>query len=105
MEKTMGMRIRECRMKLGMTQEELAGKLFLDKRTISAYEHDKIDVKVSLLKEMAEILETRVGYLVDGEVEDVNNNLGEFGEILKTMDLSLRKVAIEQLKALSKLQL
>ena len=47
MEMTMGMRIRECRVKMGMTQEELAEALFTKKCTISAYETGKIDVKVS----------------------------------------------------------
>jgi len=41
------MKIRECRVKMGMTQEELAEALFTKKCTISAYEKGKIDVKVS----------------------------------------------------------
>ena len=44
MEKTVGMRIRECRVKMGMTQEELAIRMCTKKSTISAYELDKIDV-------------------------------------------------------------
>ena len=56
MEKTIGMRIKECRTKLGMTQEELASLLCTKKLTVSAYELDKIDVKVSIIKEMAQIL-------------------------------------------------
>ena len=38
MEMTMGMRIRECRVKMGMTQEELAEAIYTKKCTISAYE-------------------------------------------------------------------
>ena len=40
MEKTLGMRIKECRMKMGMTQDELAEALLTKKSTISAYEND-----------------------------------------------------------------
>ena len=50
MEKTIGMRIRECRVKMGMTQDELAEALLTKKSTISAYENDKIDIKVSRLQ-------------------------------------------------------
>lgn len=52
MEKTIGMRIKECRMKMEMTQDELAEALLTKKSTISAYENDKIDIKVSVLKVM-----------------------------------------------------
>ena len=50
MEKTIGMRIRECRVKMGMMQEEMAEALLTKKSTISAYENDKIDIKISILK-------------------------------------------------------
>ena len=49
MEKTIGKRIRECRVKVGMTQEELAEALITKKSTVSAYENDKIDIKICLL--------------------------------------------------------
>lgn len=67
MEKTMGMRIKECRLALGMTQEELADVLQMKKITLFAYENDRIDIKVSILKEMAVGLGTTVAYLIDGE--------------------------------------
>ena len=75
MEKTIGMRIRECRIKLGMTQEELASLLCTKKSTVSAYELDKIDVKVSIIKEMAQILGTTVGYLVDGDENVLSSDI------------------------------
>ena len=48
MEMTMVMKIRECRVKMGMTQEELAEAIYTKKCTISAYETGKIDIKVSI---------------------------------------------------------
>ena len=45
MEKTLGKKIKEYRLKRGMTQEELAERLFSKKSTISEYENDKIDIK------------------------------------------------------------
>lgn len=35
---------------MGMTQEEMAEALLTKKSTISAYENDKIDIKISILK-------------------------------------------------------
>ena len=69
MEKTIGMRIRECRLKMGMTQEKLAELLYIKKATVSAYENDRFDMKVSVLKDIAKVLKTTVAYLVEGETE------------------------------------
>lgn len=63
MEKTIGMRIKECRVKMGMTQDELAERLLTKKSTVSAYENDKIDIKISILKQIAKELDTTVFYL------------------------------------------
>ena len=38
--------MQECRVKMGMKQEKLAEALITKKSTISAYENDKIDIKV-----------------------------------------------------------
>lgn len=64
MEKTLGQRIKECRLRKGMTQENMAEALLTKKSTISAYENDKIDIKISVLKEIATVLDTSVFYLV-----------------------------------------
>ena len=39
-----------------MTQVELADKLLSKKSTISEYENDKIDIKISILREIAKVL-------------------------------------------------
>ena len=39
-----------------MTQEELAEKLLSKKSTVSEYENDKIDIKISVLREIAKVL-------------------------------------------------
>ena len=101
MEKTIGMRIRECRVKLGMTQEELAEALLTKKSTISAYENDKIDIKVSVLKDLAKVLCTNVSYLVDGDENDIAPEIMQVAVMLQAIqNKELRKVAIEQMKIL-----
>ena len=44
MKKTLGERIREQRILMQMTQEELAEELCVKKSTISMYENDKVDI-------------------------------------------------------------
>ncbi|MFW5651018.1 MAG: helix-turn-helix domain-containing protein [Acetivibrio ethanolgignens] len=101
MEKTIGMRIRECRVKLEMTQEELAEALLTKKSTVSAYENDKIDIKVSVLKDLAKVLCTNVSYLVDGDENDIAPEIMQVAVMLQEIqNKELRKVAIEQMKIL-----
>ncbi len=101
MEKTLGMRIKECRMKMGMTQDELAEALLTKKSTISAYENDKIDIKVSVLKDLSKVLCTNVSYLVDGDENDVAPEIMQVAAMLQEIqNKDLRKVAIEQMKIL-----
>ena len=40
-EETLGQRIRAQRIRMGMTQEELADKLYVSRQTISSWENDK----------------------------------------------------------------
>jgi len=53
MKKTLGERIREQRILMQMTQEELAEELCVKKSTISMYENDKVDIKGSILIELS----------------------------------------------------
>lgn len=102
MEKTVGMRIKECRVKMGMTQDELAEVLITKKSTISAYENDKIDIKVSILKQIARMLDTTVFYLVGEQDEDINAEVMQMAMALQQIQSKeLRKVAIEQVKVLA----
>ena len=104
MEMTMRMRIRECRIKMGMTQEELAEAIYTKKCTISAYETGKIDIKVSILKDVAKALNTTAGYLMDGNEIGFDAEIMQVAKMLQEMKKkTVRKVAIEQMKALGKL--
>ena len=106
MEKTMGMRIKECRLALGMTQEELADVLQMKKITLSAYENDRIDIKVSILKEIAMGLGTTVAYLVDGEESEFRLEVMQVARLLQRIENEqLRRAAMEQMKVLSGVRL
>ena len=104
MEMTMGMRIRECRVKMGKTQEELTEVLYTKKCTISAYETGKIDIKVSILKDIAMALNTTAGYLMDGDTIGFDADVMQVAKMLQEMkNEEVRKVAVEQVKVLGRL--
>lgn len=63
---TMGMRIKESRKKMVMTQQDLADVLHTDKSTVSLYENDRIDIKSSIILEIVEALDCSAGYLLEG---------------------------------------
>ena len=106
MEKTIGMRIKECRLALGMTQEELADVLQMKKVTLSAYENDRIDIKVSILKEMAVGLGTTVAYLIDGEESEFSLEVMQAARLIQGIENEqLRKAALEQVKVLAAVRL
>ena len=62
-EETMGQRIKAQRIRIGLTQEQLAEAMCVPKSTISAYENDKVDIKGSVIMELAGHLATSPNYL------------------------------------------
>lgn len=96
-------KVKECRLVLGMTQERMAEKLCCNKSLISQYENDKVDIKVSVIVEMVELLGTTAGYLLNGEVgccmDEDEKRMLELMAMLK--DSRRRKVALEQVKVLT----
>lgn len=100
MEKTIGMRIKECRKRMGMTQEDLAERLYIPKSTLSAYERDIVDMKMSAIQQIAKELHTTAGYLIDGEKTERDADVMQISSMLQEMPEQLRKVAMEQIKLL-----
>lgn len=58
-------KIRARRKQLGMSVDDLAAKLGKNRATIYRYENDMIEMPASLLKPLAEILDTTPGELMD----------------------------------------
>ena len=105
MNMTIGQRIKECRKKMGVTQEELEVVSCIPKATLSAYERDKVDIKMGTIKELARIFHTTAGYLIDGEKEEFDDDIMQVVKMLQEMPVELRKVVLEQVKALSMVKL
>lgn len=102
-EETLGQRIRAQRIRLGMTQEELAEITFIPKPTISNYENDRIDIKSSVIAELAKALETDPNYLILGEKapEVANGFMNEAeGLFSKITDPKVQEMLLKQIRAL-----
>ena len=80
--------------------EQLAEALCTKKCTISAYETDKIDIKSSILKELAAVLHCSASYLLEGNKETEVD--ARVVTVLKAIEKSgLTEIALMQLKALA----
>lgn len=99
MEMTIGQRIRKCRKNKGMTQEALAEKMLTDKSTISLYENDKIDIKSSVIVELAKALGCTSGYLLEGSgMAETNEEMLMLFSKIKNE--KVKEIAIKQIEAL-----
>lgn len=107
---TMGLRIRMQRRKLGMTQEQLAAKLYVTKATISFYENDSADIKASVISELATILRTSPDYLIWGVEEDKESKALEpdtarlVAAFESIADPKIRQIVLAQIEAVLTLE-
>ena len=104
-EETMGQRIRAQRLRLGMTQEELAEKMCTTKSMISYYENDHGDMKQSMIAEFAAILGTTVEYLICGVIKTplLDADSVEILKLFGAMDEKTRQIMLVQMRAIAKM--
>ena len=62
--KNVKLRLRSLRDEVGITQQELADKLFLTQKTINSYETGRTQPNIETLCKIANIFETSVDYLI-----------------------------------------
>ena len=99
MKNTMGGRIRELRKQRGLTQEDLGEILYMKKSTISAYENDEIDIKSSVLVEIARALHTFPGYFFILDSNDESEELSETIQLVNRIkDQKYRRAALEHIR-------
>lgn len=101
-ENTIGQRIKAQRTRLHITQEELVEALHTKKCAISAYENDRIDIKSSILLEIASELNCTSSYLLEGketiEMDDRFRIL-----LSKIQDEHIKEIVYRQLEVLASL--
>ncbi len=98
-ENTLGQRIKAQRIKMGLTQEKLAELMCVPKPTISSYENDRIDIKGSVIVELANVLHTEPNYLLLGEIKK------EADSFVEPMVAMLQNIKDEKTKELLLLQM
>ena len=68
-----GTRIRIRREELGLTQQDLADMLGINRNTLSRYENGKIEMKIGMLFLIAEVLQTTVYCLLYSKRKTLSN--------------------------------
>ena len=100
-EETLGQRIKAARIRMGMTQEQLAEVMCIPKSTISAYENDKVDIKGSVLVELSEHLDTTPNYLLGVEEKEDDAFVMEMKSLLSQIsDDKAKAILLAQIKAI-----
>ena len=107
--KNIGERLRLLRTRSNMSQEELARKLHLGSRSaVSELEMEKRTLSPTMIREYAELFDVSADWIIFGQddKERMERKI-ETDEILKAFfsirKAAVRKVAIEQIRALAKL--
>ena len=102
-EETLGQRIRAQRIRLGMTQEELAEEMNTTKSMISYYENDHGDMKQSMIAEFADVLGTTVEYLICGVIKapELDADSVELLKLFGAMDEKTKQIMLVQMRAVA----
>lgn len=100
-EETIGQRIKAQRIRSRMTQEQLAEKMCVPKPTISSYENDRIDIKGSVIDELATMLNTDPNYLLRGaKQEDSDPYMNEMINLFGHLSDEKKEMALKVINAL-----
>lgn len=100
-EDTLGQRIKAQRIRCGFTQEELAEAMCIPKSTISAYENDRVDIKGSVIVELAKVLETDANYILGIENKEQDVLSREITALINEIkDETTKSILLKQIKAL-----
>ena len=101
--KLLGLRIREARERLGLSQEEFAARTGRDQGAISEYENGKRRLSAIDLPTFAEVLQVSLLYFYEGEItlDDLDHTLVR--EFQRLPSVEAKQAAIDVLRILSNL--
>lgn len=68
-ERTIGERMKAARVRKGLTQEQLAEKLNIERSAVCHYEKDRREPSLAILVEISDILEVSTDYKLKGKAQ------------------------------------
>ena len=80
-----GARIKEHRRTAGMSQDDLAARVYVSRQTISSWENNKTYPDVQSLLLLSEIFDATVDSLIKGDVETMNETVERDSTIMKRL--------------------
>ena len=80
-----GARIKEHRTAAGMSQDDLAARVYVSRQTISSWENNKTYPDVQSLLLLSEIFDATVDSLIKGDVETMNETIERDSTIIKRL--------------------
>lgn len=80
-----GARIKEHRRTAGMSQDDLAARVYVSRQTISSWENNKTYPDVQSLLLLSEIFDATVDSLIKGDVETMNETIERDSTIMKRL--------------------
>lgn len=80
-----GARIKEHRRTAGMSQDDLAARVYVSRQTISSWENSKTYPDVQSLLLLSEIFDATVDSLIKGDVETMNETIERDSTIMKRL--------------------
>lgn len=97
---TVGGRIRYKRIQAGLTQEQLAEILFVTPAAVSTYENRDLNIPSKTVMDIAKVLNTTAGYLLDGVENVISDEEMEILAVFNALKGKLKSIALVQMKAL-----
>lgn len=97
---TVGGRIRYKRIQAGLTQEQLAEILFVTPAAVSTYENRDLNIPSKTVMDIAKVLNTTAGYLLDGVENVISDEEMEILAVFNALKGKLKSIALLQMKAL-----
>jgi len=97
----LGLRIRQAREALGLTQEQLALLVNRDQSAISEYEHGERRIFVTELPVFARALRKSILYFYEGELQDADIDHAVLQQLERLPSLEVKKQALELIRVFS----
>lgn len=96
----LGQRIRAHRAAAGMSQDDLAARVYVSRQTISSWENDKTYPDVQSLLLLSEIFDTSIDDLIKGDVETMTSTLDSDVTTMKRLSYTMTGFLLLMLLAL-----